>query len=82
MPGGIVPSVSVYLQWLQIGDPEHPYRRPWDLGYISIFLGILSTAAVAGRLVARLLILRNSAIDDVIIVLALVCPAHLPCVSC
>ena len=78
MPGGVVPPASVVLEWLHVANPSNPYRRPWILGYVSIFLGSLAILAVSLRLYLRLRVLRNGGLDDAFIAATMVRYKHFP----
>ena len=78
MPGGVVPPASVVLEWIHLANPTNPYRRPWTLGYVSVFLGTLAVLAVSLRLYLRLRVLRNGGMDDLFIAATMVRGKHSP----
>jgi hypothetical protein len=71
MGGGLHPPLSVLGTWTpNYVDPE---MRGWTFPAIIIVLYILAFAAVFLRVFARLVYMRNAGIDDLFIVLSLVC---------
>ena len=70
MPGGTHPPLSVIGSW-----PNHSpnfERRGWGIPIVVMVLFSISIAVVSARLWARLVIQRNSGIDDLFIVAAMV----------
>ncbi|KAK8172583.1 hypothetical protein BKA80DRAFT_196634, partial [Phyllosticta citrichinensis] len=71
MPGGLHPPPDLYRQW-QTGKYPHGERRDWSIVIIVTFFGVLAYATVAARLWARVIVNRNSGLDDALIVMALI----------
>lgn len=71
MPGGTHPPLSVIASW-----PKPNYVNPESQGkgliVVSLLFGIVATTLVSLRLVARIWIIRQPGLDDLLIVLGLV----------
>ncbi|KAK8152395.1 hypothetical protein BC567DRAFT_267948 [Phyllosticta citribraziliensis] len=67
MPGGLHPPADLYRQW-QTDDFPHGERRDWSIVIIVTFFGFLAYATVAARLWARVIVNRNSGLDDALII--------------
>ncbi|KAK7546004.1 hypothetical protein IWX92DRAFT_195210 [Phyllosticta citricarpa] len=72
MPGGLHPPLELYHAW-QTDQFPHGERRDWSIVIIVTLFGVLAYATVAARLWARVMVNRNSGLDDALIVVALVC---------
>ena len=81
MPGGIHPPPAVIESW-PIANLENPVLRSnTNLAIIITFL-CLATLVVSARLWARCVIQRNVALDDYLIIGALLCTISMGTASC
>lgn len=71
MGGGLHPPLSVLGTW--VPNYVNPVTRDWTFPALIIVLYILAFACVALRVFARVVYMRNAGIDDMFMVLALVC---------
>ncbi|KAK7531182.1 hypothetical protein IWX46DRAFT_371515 [Phyllosticta citricarpa] len=71
MPGGLHPPLELYHAW-QTDQFPHGERRDWSIVIIVTLFGVLAYATVAARLWARVMVNRNSGLDDALIVVALI----------
>lgn len=75
MPGGIHPPLAVIATWP--APSLDPIQRGWNIPIVLIIFTSITFLVVVARLWARLVVQKNPGLDDIVIVLAMVC-----CCSC
>lgn len=72
MPGGTVAPWSVVESWPE-SNYAHPVKKGDALTVLCIVLAPLTTVAVALRLWCRVVVIKQLGLDDLLIILGLVC---------